>query len=177
MRAVRMNIAAPTRRLYPMRVFALFVLAMFGTAACSSTTAPGSADAPPPPPPTPTPVLDFSAIAGDWAGEGNDLNQPAFYEIEITVGAEAAEGSQAGTISYSNDSGFSCGGELAALLANGNTYEFTENITSGTNCVTGGTVRLIHDAATSTLDYEAVAPESSHRSGQLVARGVLTRKE
>jgi hypothetical protein len=163
-----------------MRVFALFVLAIFGTAACSSTTAPGSADAPPSPPPTPTPVLDFSAIAGDWAGEGNDLNQPAFYEIEITVGAEAAEGSQAGTISYEgtlHDLTISCGGKLFARLANGNTYEFTENITSGTNCVTGGTVRLIHDAATSTLDYEAVAPESSHRSGQLVARGVLTRKE
>ena len=157
MRAVRMHISVSTRRLRPRRVFALFVLATFGMAACSSTTAPGSADAPPPPPPTPTPVLDFSAIAGDWAGEGNDLNQPAFYEIEITVGAEAAEGSRAGTISYEgtlNDLAFSCGGELVARLANGNTYEFTENITSGTGCVTGGTVRLIHDAATSMLDYE-----------------------
>ncbi len=177
MRAVRMKIVAPTPRLYPMRVFALFVLAMFGTAACGSTTAPGSADAPPPPPSAPTPVLDFSAIAGDWAGEGNDLFQPAFYQIEITMVAEAAEGDQAGTISYSNDSGFSCGGELAALLANGNTYEFTETITSGTGCITEGTVRLIHDAATSTIDYEWFAPEGSRRSGQLAARGVLTRKE
>ncbi len=173
MRVVRTHIAVSTPRLRPKRVFALFVLAIFGTAACSSTTAPGSADAPPPPPPAPAPVLDFAAIAGDWAGEGADINQPAFYEIEITVGAEAAQGSQAGTISYSNDSGFSCGGELVARLANGNTYDFTENITSGTGCITGGIVRLIHDAADGTLSYEWYVPGT----GQLAARGFLTRKE
>jgi len=92
MRAVRMNIAAPTCRLYPKRVFALFLLAIFGTAACSSTTAPSSGDAPPPPPPAPAPVLDFSAIAGDWVGEGNDVNQPAFYQIEMTLNAEERAG-------------------------------------------------------------------------------------
>jgi hypothetical protein len=37
---------------------------------------------------------------------------------------------------------------------------------------------LLHTVRTrSGTYYEAVAPESSHRSGQLVARGVLTRKE
>ena len=161
----------PSRRCVPLGVLprlgvvALFAFVLTGCGGGDSSTPSGPAPPPPPPPPpTATATLDFSAIAGDWAGEGNDLNQPAFYQIEITMVAEAAEGDQAGTISYSNDSGFSCGGELAALLANGNTYEFTETITSGTGCFTGGRVRLTYDAAAGTLSYELFHPVT----GQLV---------
>ncbi len=175
MRAVRMNIAAPTCRLYSKRVFALFVLAIFGTAACSSTTAPGSADAPPPPPPAP--VLDFSAIAGEWVGEGTEINQPAVYQIEMTLEAEAASGAQVGTITYKgtlNELVIDCGGRLSARQANGSTYELQEKITSGVNCVDNGTIRLTHDAAEGMLDYKWFSPNDPVTAR---ATATLTRQE
>ncbi len=155
-----------------LRWLSAFVLSTFALSGCLASTGPTDDDAPAPPPP-PGATLDFSAIAGDWAGAGNDLDQPTFYQIEITVEAEAAEGSQAGTISYEGTlagTAFSCGGQLAALLANGNTYEFTETITFGA-CATGGRVRPTYDAAAGTLSYDWFAPVSD----QLAAQGVLTR--
>ena len=174
----------PSRRCVPLGVLprlgvvALFAFVLTGCGGGDSSTPSGPAPPPPPPPPPPA-TLDFSAIAGDWAGVGDRIFTPAFYQIEITVVAEVAVGDQAGAISYEgteNDQEFSCEGELVARLANGNTYEFTENITSG-GCFTGNTDRLIHDAAAGTLNYEQVGREGSLRSGQLVGQGVLTRKE
>ncbi len=156
------------------RWLSAFVLSTFALSGCLDSTGPPNDDALAPPAP-PGAALDFSAIAGDWAGEGNDLDQPAFYELKITVEAEAAEGSQAGTISYEGTlagTAFSCGGELLAQLATGSIYEFTETITFGA-CTNGGRVRLTHDAAAGTLSYEWFAPASD----QLAARGVLTRQE
>ncbi len=177
MRAVRMDIVASIRRLYPGRVVALFVLAIFGSAACSSTTAPGTADTPPPPPPEPAPVLDFSAIAGDWAGEGTGIRQPSVYQIEMTLEEEAASGAQMGTITYKgtlNELIIDCGGRLIAREASGSAYELRENITNGVNCIDGGTIRLTHDAPAATLDYEWFSPNDPVTAR---ATATLTRQE
>jgi len=147
-----------------------------GLAACSSTTSPGVAEAPSPPPPAPTPLLDFAAIAGDWAGEGTDIRQPAVYQIEMTLDAEARSGANVGTVTYNgalDDLKIDCGGVLIASRVSGNAYVLTERITHGVNCISDGTVRLTYDAAAGTLSYEWYSPASS----DLCAEAVLTRKE
>ncbi len=152
MRAVRMHISVSTRRLRLRRVFALFVLATFGTAACGSTTAPGSADAPPPSPPASATFLDFSAIAGEWEGTVTETNQPAVYPVQIALDAEAALGARVGTVDYLG--GLNCGGNLMAREASDGSYVLDEFLTYGSGCIQGGRIRLMHNAAAGTLDYE-----------------------
>jgi len=169
MRAGQMTIAVSAYPWVPRCTFAPALLVTLALAACSSTTAPGSADAPPPPPPAPAPVLDFAPIAGAWEGTVTEIRQPAVYPVQIAVNAEAALGARVGTVDYGVDW---CGGNLMAREASDGSYEFDEFLTYGSGCVQGGRVRLIHNSAAGTLDYEWYVP-----SGALSATAELTRQE
>ena len=121
------------------------------------------------PPPPPAPVLHFAPIAGAWEGTVTEIRQPAVYPVQIALDAEAAFGARVGTVDYGVDW---CGGNLIAREASDGSYEFDEFLTYGSGCVQGARVRLIHNSAAGTLDYEWYSP-----SGALSATAELTRQE
>ena len=73
------------------------------------------------------------------------VTEDAITEANLTLGAEAPEGSPIGTIAYSG--GLDCGGSSSAREASGSKYAFRARITRGGGCVDGGPIRLTHDAA------------------------------
>ena len=132
-------------------------------AGCSSS-APTGGEAPPAPPP---PVLDYTRIAGEWAGEVTErvLDREITYEAVLELSEGAAEGRNVGTVDYGN-----CGGNLLALDVDGPNYAVTEQLTYGLDECRNGTVRLRLDTEEIALDYEWYTA-----SGELHATGVLTR--
>ena len=148
---------------------ALLALATLILAGCGGTTTPTGGDAAPP---SPSPLLSFAAIAGEWAGDGSDVQPPLSYHLDIVLQAEAQKNNLVGTIAYSGM--ITCGGNLLALEAGGSTYAVRERIVVGRGkpeCADGGTIVLEHDAASDVLSWEWWVP-----NGPLIATGVLTRK-
>ena len=88
-------------------------------AACSSSTGPATA----------------ASIAGTWSGTISQTNPVLTYPLSVVLTS-----GQGGTTTYGAP--VNCGGTLTPAGVSGNTYTYSEHITSGiANCVDGGRVQ------------------------------------
>lgn len=123
-----------------------------------------------------SPTLDFSAIAGTWAGWGLEANGVNFW-IRASLSGGAGIGEVVGSIEYgtaSTDSEPDCLGDWRAVDTDHPAYTVDETITvgrqgGGSGCP-DGTVRLVLDPATGELSYEFTPDQ-----GGAAATGTLRR--
>lgn len=126
--------------------------------------------------PAESPTLDFSAIAGAWAGWGLEANGTQFW-ILVNMNSSAETGSVAGLVEYGlgdnpgdeNSAGY-CKGNWHANNADHPVYVVAERITLG-GCPDGRVVlELDPEAGTLSYDY---TPDNA--AGSLEAEGTLIR--
>lgn len=144
------------------------------------TATPTATDIPPTATPTTTPIpeeeteepkfIDYSAIAGQWFGWGEEVSGFIFW-VEINLESGALISEPVGTVSYGLIEGNpDCNGTLFALSPLENSYRAREVITDGNSC-DDGVVELALDTQIGTLLYKFSSPNGNpldEASGELM---------
>ena len=124
----------------------------------------------PPEDPAPAPVLDFSAIAGEWTGSGEENNGTEF-SIDATIEAEAVRGDEIGIVEYRAEGFMDCENRWLASDAEDPVYVVREVRGQAGNCPPG-TVTLERFGDDELL-YE-YTPDNGNQD--IAGAGTLTRK-
>lgn len=121
-----------------------------------------------------SPTLDFSAVAGAWAGwgvepRGEGESDDIHFWMRASLSSSAGIGSTVGSIEYGladPSQEPDCRGNWIAQDAENPVYVVAERITSGSGCP-DGTVRLALDDQTGALSYDFTADGGPDAEGTL----------
>jgi hypothetical protein len=79
-----------------------------------------------------------SDFLGRWEGEGRQFDSRQQWRLQMNIASESL-GSVVGSIRYPS---LRCGGELVLIKVHQGIWTMRENITYGSNCVTGGSITM-----------------------------------
>lgn len=79
-----------------------------------------------------------SLFVGRWEGEGRQSSPRQRWRLQINITSESL-GSTVGSIRYPS---LRCGGELTLIKVQESTWTLREDITYGTNCISGGSITM-----------------------------------